>query len=36
MIKLNTTAAKSVMLLLHLAAIAVGIALGVWLFDTLS
>jgi hypothetical protein len=25
-----------VMLLLHLAAIPVGIALGVWLFDTLS
>jgi hypothetical protein len=36
MIRLNTTAVKSLMLLLHLAAIPIGIALGVWLFDALS
>jgi len=36
MIRLNTTAIKSLMLLLHLLAIPVGIALGVWLFDTFS
>src|SRR5262245_36801106 len=36
MIKLNTTPVKGFMLLLHLAAIPVGIAVGMWLFDTLS
>ena len=36
MIRLNTTIVKSVMLLLHLAAIPVGIAVGVRLFDTLT
>jgi hypothetical protein len=36
MMRLNTTTVKSLMLLLHLAAIPIGIALGVWLFDTLS
>jgi hypothetical protein len=36
MIRLNTTIVKSVMLLLHLAAIPVGIAVGVRLFDSLT
>ena len=36
MIRLNTTLVKSIMLVLHLAAIPVGIATGIWLFDTLS
>jgi hypothetical protein len=35
-IRLNTTLVKSIMLVLHLAAIPVGIATGIWLFDTLS
>jgi hypothetical protein len=36
MIRLNATAVKSLMLALHLLAIPVGIAAGMWLFDTLS
>ena len=36
MIRLNTTGAKSFMLLLHVAAIPVGIVIGKWLFDTLT
>ena len=36
MIRLNTTIVKSFMLLLHLAAVPVGIAVGVRLFDTLT
>ena len=36
MIRLNTPLVKSIMLLLHIAAVAVGILTGIWLFDTLS
>lgn len=36
MIRLNTALVKSIMLILHIAAIPVGIATGIWLFDTLS
>ena len=36
MIRLNTAGVKSFMLLLHVAAIPVGILIGKWLFDTLS
>jgi hypothetical protein len=36
MIRLNATGVKSLMLALHLLAIPVGIAAGMWLFDTLS
>jgi hypothetical protein len=35
-IRLNTPLIKSIMLILHIAAIPVGIATGIWLFDTLS
>ena len=36
MIRLNTTGVKSFMLVLHLAAIPVGILIGRWLFDALT
>ncbi len=36
MIRLNTPAVKSIMLLLHLAAVPIGIATGIWLFESLS
>ena len=36
MIRLNATIVKAFMLLLHLAAIPVGIAVGIRLFDTLT
>ena len=36
MIRLNSTIVKSFMLVLHLAAIPIGIAVGVWLFDSLT
>ena len=36
MIRLNTTGVKSFMLLLHVAAIPVGILVGKWLFNTLT
>lgn len=36
MIKLNTTGTKSFMLMLHIAAIPVGILVGKWLFDALT
>jgi hypothetical protein len=36
MIRLNTTPVKSIMLLLHLLAIPVGIATGMWLFDNFT
>jgi len=36
MIRLNATGVKSLMVALHLLAIPVGIAAGMWLFDTLS
>lgn len=36
MIRLNTPATKSLMLVVHLVAIAAGIAAGMWIFDTFS
>ena len=36
MIRLNSAWVKSVMLALHLLAIPVGIAVGMWLFDSLT
>jgi hypothetical protein len=36
MIRLNSAAIKSFMLGLHVLAIPVGIAVGKWLFDTLT
>jgi uncharacterized membrane protein len=35
-IRLDTTGVKSFMLLLHVAAIPVGILVGKWLFDSLT
>jgi hypothetical protein len=35
-IRLNTTGIKSFMLLLHVAAIPVGILVGKWVFDSLT
>jgi hypothetical protein len=36
MIRLNTTGVKSFMLVVHVAAIPVGILIGRWLFDALT
>ena len=36
MIRLNSAGVKSLMLVLHLLAIPVGIAVGMWLFDSLT
>ncbi len=36
MIRLNSAGVKSLMLALHLLAIPVGIAVGMWLFDSLT
>jgi hypothetical protein len=36
MIRLNTAGTKTIMLVLHLAAIPIGIAVGRWLFDSLA
>jgi hypothetical protein len=36
MIRLNSAGTKTFMLVLHLLAVPVGIAAGIWLFDTFS
>ena len=36
MIRLNSAGVKSLMLVLHLLAIPVGIATGMWLFESLT
>jgi hypothetical protein len=36
MIRLNTAGVKSFMLLLHVAAVPIGIVIGKWVFDSLT